>query len=232
MIPYIRRSAERGHVQWDWLQSRHTFSFGDYIDPKHTHFRQLRVINEDVIAPGRGFGTHPHRDMEIITYVVSGQLAHRDSMGNERVVGAGEVQAMSAGAGVEHSEFNPSSTEPVHLLQIWIFPEKKGIEPRYVEWRPGNKGNGELTQLASRDGAEGSAQVIQDVRLYLVESKKETKIALPHPKGRYGWAQVISGEMEVAGETLKQGDGMGWLSGGSDTIISAAGTKALVFDLV
>src|SRR5688572_6450750 len=165
----IRKSEERGHADHGWLDSRHTFSFADYHDPQHMHFRSLRVINEDQIAGGAGFPTHPHRDMEIITYVVSGAVAHRDSTGGRGVIQAGQLQHMSAGTGVQHSEFNASSTEPAHLLQVWLLPESKGLTPSYSESSPDNATTTDepLRLVARRDGGAGVLQVKQDVRLFV-----------------------------------------------------------------
>ncbi|MBX7143706.1 MAG: pirin family protein [Oligoflexia bacterium] len=203
----IRHSSERGFADHGWLKSWHTFSFADYYDPKQMGFRVLRVINEDRIAPGKGFDTHPHNNMEIISFVVSGQLAHRDSMGNTHIVGAGEFQAMSAGSGVTHSEFNPSQSSETHLLQIWIQPSKRGITPRYAEWKTNQKTTGPLTLIASADGRSASLIIEQDASVYLgkLASGKDAEFT-PAP-GRYAWIQLVSGRLNLLGQTLHAGDG-------------------------
>src|SRR5712691_2174186 len=165
----IRKADERGHAEHGWLDTYHTFSFADYYDPQWMGFRSLRVINDDLVMPGMGFGTHPHHDMEIITYILSGSLEHKDSMGNGRVIRAGELQYMAAGTGVLHSEFNPSPTEPVHLLQIWIVPDKKGLQPRYAEKTGSQLPGGRLNLVASKTGRDGSIAINQDADLYLAK---------------------------------------------------------------
>ena len=204
----VRPSKARGHFDHGWLNTFHTFSFADYHDPKHTHFRDLRVINEDTVQPGGGFGTHPHRDMEIITYIREGALAHQDSMGNGSTIRPGDVQRMSAGTGVLHSEFNHSHDERVHLLQIWIFPEQRGLKPSYEQktFSAQEKLN-RLRLVASRDGSEGSVTIHQDARLYagLLEPGKAVQHALA--PGRGAWFQVTSGSVEVNGKRLSAGDG-------------------------
>ncbi len=194
----IRPANERGHANHGWLDSYHTFSFADYHDPAHTHFRTLRVINEDVVAGGQGFGMHPHRDMEIITYVLSGALEHKDSMGNGSVIRHGDVQRMSAGTGVLHSEFNHSKTEPVHLLQIWIFPERRGLKPRYEEkfMTPAElKDN--LRLIASRDGRDGSLTVFQDMELFAAKLGADKSVVHSLKDGRHAWLQVARGSVEL-----------------------------------
>jgi len=203
----IRKSEERGHADHGWLDSRHTFSFADYDDPQHVHFRSLRVINEDRIAGGAGFPTHPHRDMEIITYVVSGAVAHRDSTGGRGVIEAGQLQHMSAGTGVQHSEFNASPTEPAHLLQIWILPEAKGLAPSYSETALKDATSQEpLRLVASRDGGAGLLQVKQDVRLFVgkIEAAESVEHALA--PGRHAWLQLIGGAITANGTELRTGD--------------------------
>lgn len=185
----IRKSADRGIADHGWLLAKHTFSFADYYDEAHMGFRSLRVINEDRVQPGQGFGTHPHHDMEILTYIISGQLSHKDSMGNGPTIKPGEVQAMTAGTGVTHSEFNASSSEPVHLLQIWIVPERRKLAPSYAEWLPANRVDKPLTLVASRDGAEESVVIHQDARMYLGDFKKGTAVNF---EGRHLWFQLIS----------------------------------------
>jgi redox-sensitive bicupin YhaK (pirin superfamily) len=204
----IRRANERGHAEHGWLDSRHTFSFADYYDPKFMGFGPLRVINEDRVQPGEGFGTHSHRDMEIISYVLEGELAHKDSMGNGSVIRPGDVQRMSAGTGVTHSEFNHSPSELVHFLQIWILPERERMRPSYEEkhFDDADK-RGRLKLVASRDGRDGSVVIHQDVALYaaLLENGERVEHALAD--GRRAWAQVTRGSVQVNGETLVAGDG-------------------------
>src|SRR5262245_48898036 len=194
----IRRSGERGHFDHGWLDTYHTFSFADYHDPRFMGFRSLRVINEDRVAPGRGFGQHPHRDMEILTYVLSGELEHRDSIGNQGVIRPGEVQYMAAGTGIEHSEFNPSKTEPVHLMQIWIVPDHKGVTPQY-EQRPFPKLTqaGELTLLASPDGRRDSIKINQDAALYAATLRAGQTVRHDLATGRAAWIQVLRGALEL-----------------------------------
>ena len=204
----LRPAEERGQADYGWLHTRYTFSFSDYYDPKHVHFRDLRVINEAHVEPGHGFGTHPHRDMEIITYVLEGALAHKDSMGTGSTIRPGQVQRMSAGTGVMHSEFNHSPSEEVHLLQIWIFPERKGIPPSYEQKEFPREGKLNLLRLvASPGGEEGSVTIHQDARLYasILEQGKTVRHELP--AGRYAWLQVARGEVSLNGTTLKAGDG-------------------------
>lgn len=228
----VRRSADRGHANHGWLDTRHTFSFADYCDPAHMGFRALRVINEDHVAEGRGFGRHPHRDMEILTWVVSGAVEHSDSMGNRETVRPGEVQRMTAGTGVLHSEMNPSPTEPLHLIQIWIEPESRGLEPGY-EQRPIADGErkGKLLLVASRDGREGSVTVHQDAQLYtgLLDSGDRVTHALG--KGRHAWLQVIRGDLTASGEELHAGDGLA-VSDESELVLESKGpAEVLLFDL-
>lgn len=229
----IRRSQERGHARYDWLDTYHTFSFDTYYDPKHTHFRALRVINEDVVQPGAGFPTHPHRDMEIITYVLEGALQHKDSLGNGSIIRPGDGQRMSAGTGILHSEFNASKTEPVHLLQIWILPERKGIEPGYEQKAfPADEKRGRLRLIAARDGKNGAVTVHQDVALYsaLLDTGQEVEYFLA--PGRHGWLQVARGSVELNGTRLEQGDGAA-LSDEQKLAIAGAenGSEILLFDL-
>ncbi len=228
----VRRSDERGHVDHGWLDTRHTFSFASYFDRRHMGFRTLRVINEDVVAAGKGFGMHPHNDMEIITYVLEGALAHRDSMGNHSVIRPGEVQRMSAGTGVVHSEANPSDTEPVHLLQIWILPEREGIEPGYEQKEfPDAEKRGRLRLVASPDGAEGSVTIHQDARLYasLLEPGESVEHRLA--AGRHAWIQVVRGVVTVDGERLEAGDGASASDAETLTLAAEAPAEILLFDL-
>ena len=203
----IRRSSERGHAQHGWLDSYHTFSFADYHDPAHMGFRALRVINDDRVAPGAGFPPHPHRDMEILTYVLAGALEHRDSMGNGSVLRHGDVQRMTAGTGVVHSEFNASSVEAIHLLQIWVLPEAKGLRPGYEEKRfEVSEKKGRLRLIASRDGRDGSVVMHQDLALsagIFGEGQAATYALAPE---RHGWLHVARGRVRVGGEVLAAGD--------------------------
>jgi len=228
----VRRAAERGRSQLDWLDSRHTFSFADYQDPGHMGFRALRVINEDRVAPGRGFGTHPHRDMEIITYVIDGAVEHRDSMGNGSVIRPGDVQRMSAGTGVTHSEFNPSDAAPVHFLQIWILPERTGLTPSYEQRRfPTAEKRGMLRLIASNDGRDGSVVVFQDVDVFaaVLEPGEEVTHALQH--GRHAWVQVVSGTAAIDGVALAPGDGAAVSDERAVTLHARESAEVLLFDL-
>jgi quercetin 2,3-dioxygenase len=228
----LRRSAERGHFNYGWLDTWHTFSFGSYQDPRHMGFRSLRVINEDFVAGGRGFDEHPHRDMEIITYVVSGRLAHKDSTGGRGEIGPGVVQWMSAGRGVRHSEFNASESETVHLLQIWVLPDRRGHEPAYQEARidEAQRRDG-LALLASGGGEPGVLPVRQDVRLYAAKPSAGQRLRVDLAEGRHAWVQVIRGGLEVLGESLVAGDGAA-ISG--ERVVELAAREegeVLVFDL-
>ncbi len=204
----IRKAEERGHFDHGWLDTFHTFSFADYYDPMFMGFRSLRVINEDRVKPGRGFGTHSHRDMEIVTYVLEGALAHRDSMGTGSVIRPGEVQRMSAGTGVLHSEMNPSRDESVHLLQIWILPERRGIAPEYEQKTfPADERKGRLRLVASRDGSDGSLTIHQDVKLYAATLSDGHSISHDLQPERYAWLQVARGNVDANGQALRAGDG-------------------------
>ncbi len=228
----VRKSEERGHFDHGWLDTRHTFSFGMYHDPAFMGFRSLRVINEDVVAPGKGFGEHPHQDMEIITYVLNGALAHRDSLGNGEAIRAGDVQRMTAGSGIEHSEFNASKTEPVHLLQIWIRPRKRGLEPGYeqkhFELGPSR---GRLVLVASQDGAEGSVTIQTEARLYAGVLGKGQSAALELKPGRHAWVQVAHGGVEVNGTSLRAGDGAAVSEETELALRANEDAEVLVFDL-
>ncbi|HWP64700.1 MAG TPA: pirin family protein [Candidatus Limnocylindria bacterium] len=228
----IRGSEERGHANHGWLDTRHTFSFADYHDPRFMGFRALRVINEDHVAPARGFGTHPHRDMEILTYMVAGSLQHRDSMGNGSVIKPGEVQRMTAGTGVTHSEMNPSPTEPAHLLQIWILPERPGLPPSYEQREfPAPERRDRLRLVASRDGRDGSVTVHQDVDVYAASLSPGATVELPLQPGRHAWVQVVRGVVAVNGTALADGDGAA-LSGERSVRLDAHGdAELLLFDL-
>lgn len=227
----LRPSAARGHADHGWLDTFHTFSFADYHDPAHMGFRSLRVINEDRVAPGMGFGTHPHRDMEILTYIVAGRLAHKDSMGNGREIAAGQLQAMSAGTGLTHSEFNPSRTDPVHLLQIWLLPDRRGRTPRYSEWSPRAGENPALTLLASPDGRDGSAAIHQDALLYLVKLDHPAAFTHRLSAGRAAWLQLIRGTLTLNGQPLAAGDGAAVEGEASLALDTATAAEALLFDL-
>ena len=226
----IRKSEERGQARFDWLDSKHTFSFGDYHDPQHMGFRSLRVINDDTIAPGGGFGTHPHRDMEIITVVFDGALAHKDSMGSAEVLRPGEVQRMSAGTGIQHSEYNHSSTEPVHLLQLWIVPDQKGATPRYEQKRFDDTQD-RLRLVISRDGREGSLDIHQDADLYLARLSAGAKARHPIAASRHAWVQVASGQIELNGTRLNAGDGAALSGESALNILAKDASEVLVFDL-
>ncbi|HVM93846.1 MAG TPA: pirin family protein [Terriglobales bacterium] len=228
----IRRSNDRGGGNYGWLDTKHTFSFSDYWDEKWMGFRSLRVINEDWVAPASGFPTHPHRDMEIITYVLSGQLEHKDSLGTGSVILPGDGQRMTAGRGIRHSEYNPSATEKVHLLQIWLMPDKQGHEPGYEQKSfPEAEKRGKLRLIASRGGAEGSVKINQDAKLFvtLLSPGEEVKHALGAK--RHAWLQVAKGEVELNGRTLQQGDGAAVSDEKQLTIKGTKDAEVLLFDL-
>jgi hypothetical protein len=231
----IRKAQERGHARHGWLESFHTFSFADYHDPEQMGFRALRVVNEDRVQPGRGFGTHSHRDMEIVSYVIAGALEHRDSLGNGSVIRPGDVQRMSAGTGVTHSEYNPSATELVHFLQIWILPERSGLEPSYEQrhFVPDER-RGRLRRVASRDGREGSLRLHQDADLYAALLGDGQSVELALRRGRGAWVQVTRGRAALDGADLEAGDGAA-LVGEAAVRLTGAGagteTDLLVFDL-
>ncbi len=228
----VRRADERGNTQTPWLDSRHTFSFNQYYDPRYTGFRDLVVINEDEVAPGTGFGTHGHRDMEIISYVVDGELAHRDSTGVSSVIRPGDVQRMSAGTGVRHSEFNPSDTEPTHFLQIWIQPERDGLPPSYEQRTfPEADRRGALRLVASRDGQDGSVTVHQNVRLYLGMLAAGEELVHHLGDDRHAWVQVIRGEVRLNGTTLTAGDGAAVSKETGLQIQATDAAELLLFDL-
>src|ERR671924_2139197 len=204
----LRRSSERGITKSGWLDSRHTFSFGDYYNPQHMGFSHLRVINEDRVVPGAGFGTHSHRDMEIITYVLEGALAHRDSTGTSSVIRPGEVQRMSAGTGISHSEYNRSRTEPVHFLQIWILPDRQGLQPSYEQRSFASEElRGQWRLIAARDGREGAVTLHQDVDVLVARLEPGEQVAHHLRPGRHAWVQVASGGAMLNGVSLKEGDG-------------------------
>lgn len=203
----IRRSADRGHANHGWLDTRHTFSFADYYDPDHVQFRSLRVINEDRVMGGRGFGRHPHRDMEIISYVVSGILEHQDSMGHRRLMKPGDVQRISAGSGIQHSEYNGSPVEPVHFLQIWILPDQQGVKPEYAQKSFAAIKPGGLNLIASKSGRNGSLPIHQDADVYVAKLSDAGQLQHHLEAGRFGWLQLIEGVLVLNGEELRAGDG-------------------------
>jgi len=231
----IRRAADRGHGDRDWLKSHFTFSFADYYDPSHMGYRALRIINEDTIAPGKGFGPHAHRDMEIMTYVLEGKLLHRDSMGEQHVLGPNEIQMMSAGTGVVHSEYNASETEPVHLFQIWILPEAEDLEPSYqqIAFSPAEK-RGHLKLLAAPEKHGDEMTVIrQNARIYAAELDPYRGVKQPLAEGRHAWVQVVKGSILLNGCELQQGDAAA-VSEESELIMSGEqpeGGEFLLFDL-
>lgn len=228
----IRRSQERGHADHGWLKTQHSFSFADYYDPAHMGFRSLRVINQDIIAPGAGFPTHPHRDMEIFSYLLEGALEHKDSMGNGRVLKPGQIQLMSAGTGVTHSEFNPSKTEGGHLLQIWIQPERKGLKPSYTEWHPDPAMENEPKVLViSPDGREGSATIHQDADIYRVRLADGQSLEHDVKTGRGIWLQLIQGDLTANGQTLHPGDAASTETPGTLKLEAQGQVEALLFDL-
>ena len=228
----IRKSEERGHVKIDWLDSRHTFSFGDYYDPNHMSFRSLRVINEDHVAPGSGFGAHPHRDMEILTYVVDGVLEHKDNMGNGSLIQPGEIQRMSAGTGIVHSEFNHSKTAPVHLLQIWILPERKGLPPGYEQrtFSRAQKLN-KLCLIASPDARDGSVRVHQDLSLYAAILTEDTESVHLVVAQRGVWVQVVRGSVKINKQILNAGDACAVELAEALRIKASEESEILLFDL-
>jgi redox-sensitive bicupin YhaK (pirin superfamily) len=228
----IRRSEERGKADFGWLDSRHTFSFGHYYDPTQMGFGPLRVINEDRVAPGGGFPTHPHSDMEILSYVIDGGLEHRDSLGTGSVIRPGDVQRMSAGTGVRHSEFNASKTEPVHFLQIWIIPEKRGIAPGYEQKTfPADEKRGRLKLIGSRDGREGSVTIHQDIALYASLLKPGEAVAHEVAAGRGAWVQVARGKVLIDGREANAGDGFAIEGPARVGVEGAESAEVLLFDL-
>lgn len=225
----IRPSEERGHNKLPWLDTRHTFSFADYYDPDHVQYRSLRVINEDIVAPGQGFGMHPHRDMEILTWILEGSLEHRDSMGSGAVIRPGELQHMSAGTGVMHSEFNPSPKDPTHLLQIWILPERKGLQPEYEQLMfPDADLRGKFHLAA---GPEAPVTIHQDANLYIERLAKGEKASHALKPGRHGWLQVAKGSLRVNGVDFKQGDGAAVSKESEIRVEANEPSEILLFDL-
>jgi redox-sensitive bicupin YhaK (pirin superfamily) len=225
-------SSERFHTDAGWLDSRHTFSFAEHYDPERLGFRPLRVINDDRVQPARGFGSHSHRDMEIITYVLSGELAHKDSMGNGSTIRPGEVQRMSAGTGVVHSEMNPSRTEPVHFLQIWLLPDRSGHKPGYEQKTfPDSERRGKLRVVASPDGREGSVSIHQDALVYASLLDRGERVSYSLPAHRHAWVQVARGSVELNGRTLREGDGAAVSDENRLDLAGKDNSEVLVFDL-
>lgn len=228
----VRKSSARGQADHGWLKSQHSFSFADYYDPSHMGFRSLRVINQDIVAPGAGFPTHPHREMEIFSYVLSGAIAHKDSMGNGRELLPGQIQLMSAGTGVTHSEFNPSKTEPLHFLQIWIHPNQRNLRPSYTEWHPTPEQEAAQKVLViSADGREQSATINQDADVYRVRLKAGESISHEIKSGRASWLQVIHGNIDANTTALNPGDAASTEDAGLLTITATTDAEALLFDL-
>jgi len=227
----LRKANDRGYANHGWLETYHTFSFASYHDPKHMGFRALRVINDDRVEAGQGFGTHPHKDMEILTYILEGELEHRDSMGNGRIIKTGEVQGMSAGTGITHSEFNPSGKIATHLLQIWIMPHTKAVKPSYGEWLPdGSEKNG-WALAASENGDGGSIPIHQDAQMLVATPDADKTLTVSIADNRYGWLQVGSGEIEVNGERLKTGDGVAFAGADVKAIKTLSPSRVLLFNL-
>jgi quercetin 2,3-dioxygenase len=228
----LRRAEERGHFDHGWLNTYHTFSFADYYDPAHMGFQGLRVINEDRVQPGKGFGTHPHRDMEIISYVLEGGLEHRDSMGNGSVIRPGEIQRMSAGTGITHSEFNVSNDELVHFLQIWLLPTQRGIAPGYEQKViDRNEQNGRLRLVASPDGKDGSVVIHADARVYAGLFENGAKAELAIPQGHHAWVHIARGKARINGSALSAGDGAAMSAEPSVKVEGVDASEVLVFDL-
>jgi redox-sensitive bicupin YhaK (pirin superfamily) len=229
----IRPAAERGQSRLGWLDSRHTFSFGNYHDPAHMGFGALRVINEDRVQPGKGFGAHSHRDMEILSWVLDGALEHKDSMGTHGVIRPGELQRMSAGTGVTHSEFSASASEPVHFLQIWLLPEREGLAPSYEQrdFAPADLAD-RLHLIASHDGRDGSITVHQDVNLYASRMSPDATVSFRPDAGRWLWLHVAKGHVQVDGHNLQAGDAVSWTGAPNGLDIRAiAPSEVLLFDL-
>lgn len=229
----LRKSNERGHAEHGWLDSKHSFSFADYYDRKHMGFSVLRVINEDWIAGGTGFPTHPHQNMEIISFVVEGQLEHKDSMGNKTAIRPGEIQRMSAGTGVRHSEYNPLAEQATHLLQIWIIPDKNGHQPSYGQMNYESKlASSALPLLASQSGRENSITLNQDVDIYLGKSDKSVELTHKTSPERSLWIQMVRGSAEIEGQTVETGDGLALRDYSEIKISAQAGAEYLLFDMV
>ncbi|WP_295613959.1 pirin family protein [Chamaesiphon sp. GL140_3_metabinner_50] len=232
-MPIVRKATERGHVNIDWLNSYHTFSFGNYQDPNWMGFRTLRVINDDIVAPASGFGTHAHRDMEIVTYVLAGALEHKDSLGTGAVIHPGEVQRMTAGTGITHSEFNHSAEEAVHLLQIWIIPDTVGLTPSYEQKQfPAAEKQGKLRLVASKNGRDGSVTIHQDVDMYVGLISTNESISFEPQPDRSLWLHVAQGEISIDDRVLSAGDAIAYPPSGSNlTITSPTNAEIILFDL-
>lgn len=230
----VRRSSERGRLEAGWLKARYTFSFSSYFDPAHMGFRALRVINEDRIAPGGGFGMHPHADMEIVTYVLEGSLEHKDSLGSKGVIQAGEIQHMTAGTGIRHSEYNPSRETPVHLYQIWIEPDREGYEPSYSQTAiaPLEPGRGaQLRLIASPDGSEGSLRIRRNARVFVANISGGGGLELSLDPGRHAWVQTVQGDVVLNGHRLTESDGAAISDESKLAFSAAADSELLIFDL-
>ena len=228
----IRKAEERGHFDFGWLNTYHSFSFGDYYDPKHTRFRTLRVINEDFVQPGHGFPTHGHRDMEIVTYILQGALEHRDSMGTGSIIRRGDAQRMSAGTGVTHSEANPSPEEPVHLLQIWILPSEQDMKPEYEEQKfSDEEKRNKLRLIVSPDGSDGSVKIHQDAKIYASLLDEREAVVHTLENGRSAWLQIAAGSVTLNEVALKQGDGAAVSQESSLRIAAQQAAEVLLFDL-
>ena len=228
----VRDRGRRGHTQLGWLDSWHTFSFGEFRDPNHMGFRNLRVINDDRVIPGAGFGEHSHRDMEILSYVLAGELSHRDSLGTGSVIRPGDVQRMTAGSGITHAEFNHSKADPVHFLQIWIIPDAKGLPPGYEQKTfPRAERRNALRLVADPGGTDGALTVRADVRLYATDLAPGASLRYAFAPGRFGWLQVAGGVMELEGDELRAGDGAAIGEERAVTLTSAVGAELLLFDL-
>lgn len=228
----LRPAESRGRFDFGWLDTHHTFSFGNYFDPEQTQFRSLRVLNEDRVQPGKGFGTHGHRDMEILTWVLSGALEHRDSLGTHGVIRPGEAQIMSAGTGIRHSEFNASATEPVHFLQIWLLPERAGLPPRYDQAAlPSSEATGRWRLLASPDARDGSLRIFQDALVWSARLEAGQSLEAPLPAGRYGYLHVAMGAATAAGQRLGAGDALKFTDEAAPTLRAEAAAEVIFFDL-
>jgi quercetin 2,3-dioxygenase len=228
----IRRSADRGYYDHGWLKTHHTFSFSSYYDPKHVNFRSLRVMNEDFVAPGQGFGEHGHKDMEIVTYVLEGALQHKDSLGNGEVLRPGEFQRMTAGKGIRHSEFNPSANEAVHLYQIWLLPERPGLTPSYEQRAfDASERQDRFRVVASPDARDGSLQIHQDATIHLATLSSGTTLAHEFASSRHGWLQVLRGQIKAGGEDLVAGDGLAISEEPRIDITATGPAEVMLFDL-
>jgi redox-sensitive bicupin YhaK (pirin superfamily) len=227
----LRKANERGHAEHGWLDSYHSFSFADYYNPQWMGYRSLRVLNDDLVMPGMGFGTHPHHNMEIVTYVLSGELEHKDSMGNGRVIRPGEVQYMSAGSGVRHSEFNPSKTEASHFLQIWIMPDAQGVKPRYAEKSLRDAPTGKFHLVTSKAGRDGSIAIHQDADLWLAKLDAGQQVTQSLAANRHAWLHVAEGEVVLNGKTLEGGDAVAISREDKLELTANKPSQVLLFDL-